>query len=184
MSDTPALKPVAGLSAVAGLSVKDRVPPPPPRRRLATAEPEPVVDPKPARKAAKKTATKPVRAKGPSDQVDQPVRGITLSLPLSLATKFRDAAHGSGRTQADMLMDVLVDARDALPGLVEDTKPRASGDDLFVRVAPRTGTNEPLVPLPLRLLGQNIEAIDTLVTECGAQSRSQMCALAMGCVLD
>lgn len=106
------------------------------------------------------------------------IRSTTLSLPVSVAAKLRDRAARDETSQADVVMDAVSATRDDLGHLVAVAQPVSTSDDLFVRRAGRH-SDEPLTTLSLRMLAGNLDAIDQLVEEHAARSRSQLCVAAL-----
>jgi len=94
----------------------------------------------------------------------------------------RARARRDGVSQPDVLMDALVATVDRLPGLLAQVggQSQARSDGLFLRTAGGpSASGEPLGTLTLRMLGQNVDAIDNLTSEHGAASRSALCATAL-----
>jgi hypothetical protein len=179
VSDRPQLAPVAGLKRT------ETLPSPPPRRQAspvravepalsAAAEPAstPAAQPKPDRSAS--AAHRPSRV---SDTADV-MRAISVSLPVSLAQTVKAHAKSHGTSYADLLMDSVLAQRAQLSELVSRRRRDRPRDELFVRSVPRAG-EEPFVSLSLRLLAPNVAALDSLVAEHNASSRSELCAAAL-----
>lgn len=163
-TDRPQLPPVQGLKRTSTL------PPPPKRRTTPITAPTTAVPTAPVKTAAPR---KPVRR--PRSEVADVTRAISVSIPLRLAEAFKVTARSSGRTHADLLMDAVVANRDELDALIDNVRPKAKRDELFLR-APARQVEEPHVSLSLRMLAPNLAALDALVEEHKAESRSQLCA--------
>lgn len=117
-----------------------------------------------------------------------PVKSISLSVPLSVATAWR--AHG--QTQRHSLVDVMLDAIKSnearLPELVRERQAaeRAGkmpvSDGLFLRTSTAGPDDEPLDPfvtMPLRLLSTNVDVLDSLAYQAAAENRSQLVVAAL-----
>lgn len=178
MNRTP-MTPVAGLSRAAAL------PPPSPRTRRPSATPADQVS-RPRSEIAPSKAT-PSRSAEPGASRRRgaqavTMRAVTLSLPATLIQDVRARARRDGISQPEVLMDALVATVDRLPGLLAQGsgQSQARSDGLFLRtVSGPSAAGEPLGTLTLRMLGPNVDAIDNLVSEHGAVSRSALCATAL-----
>ena len=168
------------LAAVPGLSRTAALPPPPARRpsdpsdapaSAAAGDRPPVLAPSKPRgehsvpRAASSAATI--------------MRNVTLSLPASLVAQIRQRARQERASQPEVLLDALSATESELDALLADATPRPVSDGLFVRRMLRPLTPDPLSTLSLRLLSTNLEAIDALVAEHGAASRSALCGAAL-----
>jgi hypothetical protein len=80
-------------------------------------------------------------------------------------------------------MDALSATQGQLAELVAEVQPPAVSDGLFLRKQTRA-SHEPTARLSLRLLSENVEAIDRLATSANAPSRSALCAAALRSYLD
>lgn len=177
----PSLAPAGGLSKPPASVIT----PPPPRPTVRAPEPtEPTrTSPAGAQRAATQPATvtnrppavKPGRV---SDSAERQ-RILTLSLPVDLVEALRDRARLDRTSQPDVLMDALGASADDLSELLTgtSTRPATTSDGLFVR---RT-LARPVAraALNVRMLAANIDAIDALVEQVGAPSRSALCAAAL-----
>jgi hypothetical protein len=106
------------------------------------------------------------------------MRAISVSLPVSLAQAVKAHAKSHGTSYADLLMDSVLAHRTELSELVLRRRRDRPRDELFVRSIPRGG-EEPYVSLSLRMLAPNVAALDNLVAEHNASSRSELCAAAL-----
>jgi metal-responsive CopG/Arc/MetJ family transcriptional regulator len=106
------------------------------------------------------------------------MRAISVSLPVSLAQAVKEHARAHGTSYADLLMDSVLAQRAQLSELVSRRRRDRPRDELFVRSTPRGG-EEPFVSLSLRMLAPNVAALDSLVAEHNASSRSELCAAAL-----
>lgn len=107
-------------------------------------------------------------------------RVLSISLPLSISDQFRDRARHQG-TQVDVLLDAIERHVDQLNDLVMASRqhaPRKSGG-LFDRVPSRLTRGGPFVSISLRMKSINVETIDRLAQQSGADSRSHLCAVAL-----
>ena len=111
------------------------------------------------------------------------MQAITLSLPADLVTAFKTRARDDHTTQPETLMDALSATQDQLAELLTETQAPAVSDGLFLRKQTRAN-NEPMATLSLRLLSDNVDAIDRLATSANASSRSALCAAALRAYLN
>lgn len=184
MSERTKMQPIAGLKRT------DGVPGPPPRRSAAARD---VTE----RPAAESTASDPAqrerspipapaatpakdRGRSTASDVLQP---ISLSIPTELLTRFKTFAKRSEVAQADVVLDALSAYRGELASLVSGMAPEVQQNGLFERQV-RRHDNSPLSTLPLRMRSRNVKAIDDLVIEAGAASRSQLCVAALTPYID
>lgn len=163
------------LQAVPGLARPADIPGPPPRKTppISAGEPKPTT-------AGEQPATReprPPRKPRVSESADV-ARVVAFSLPASLVEGFREGATRRKTTQAEFLMDALNATVGRLPELLQQDQPAPVRDGLFVRQAPRP-RSEPHGIVSVRLLVRNIEAIDNLVAELDAPSRSALVAVAV-----
>lgn len=177
-SNRPELAPITGLRRGENL-------PGPPARRAATSTPrELATAPATGHSAAATTVSAATRAVSrPKSAEAETTRALSLSLPVSLAEKLKAHAKAENISQADTLMDAVLAHRERLPDLLtHQQRPQARHDALFIRNAVRGGV-EPYVSLSLRMKAPNVDALDDLVVEHEADSRSQLCAVALGAYL-
>lgn len=168
---------------VTGLRRTDSLPPPPPRPQPTAPVPE--APPKAAKSRQEPAESKPRRpasrgqpgAARASDRAEI-IRPISISMPVSLVERFKAHARTTGTSHPDLLMDAVLAQRDRLGDLVAQARPEPPRDELFVRNI-RRGGGELTHTLPLRMKSTNVDAIDKLVTEHGAENRSQLCTAAL-----
>jgi len=177
MSERPALRPVTGLSLKS-------LPAPP--RRVPAARPTPASDDKgggsPATAGIQQSAASTPRSGmsvGPPISGTIPaIRAISVSLAVPLAELLKLRARTTGQPKAQMVLDAVLEARHELSGLVADRRRAGEWtDELFVRTA--TAATEPRTTVSLRMLARNVEALDDLVEQTGAASRSELITLAL-----
>lgn len=173
------------LEAVPGLSRTDSIPRPPARRPRRDVPPVAPVDGEEHSDAASgpdHEASAGGAAGGTSPEHLKRATGtraITLSLPGSLVLEFKERARATQVTQADFLMDALTAAQGRLGELLAAQDAATVDDGLFLRRAPLQRAPEPLSTLSLRLLSANVSAIDVLVDQAQAPSRSALCLAAL-----
>lgn len=102
---------------------------------------------------------------------------LTMTVPADLIPQIRDRARRDGITQPELLLDALAATQEALSQVFpnEQELPR---DGLFVR-RPSRENRAPVATLSLRMLGENLAAIDDLAEKVAAPSRSALCAAAL-----
>lgn len=106
----------------------------------------------------------------------------SLSLPVGLVERARSyvRAHPE-KTNADVVIDALIDKSDDLAALVEPLKVKEYTVGLFRRKAPQEVKNHSA--LPVRMSPENWAAIDKLVEQKKADNRSQLCVAALDAFL-
>jgi len=85
------------------------------------------------------------------------------------------------KTNADVVIDALIDKSDELAELVEPLKVKEYTVGLFRRKAPQEVKNHSA--LPVRMSPENWAAIDKLVEQTMADNRSQLCVAALDAFL-
>ena len=181
------------LSAVPGLSRDMTIPPPParpaPRRPAVVAETQSADEPNPRPEKSETDTSNALRHRSARRDRQEVVKtqgamqAITLSLPADLVTAFKARARDDHTTQPETLMDALSATQDQLAELLTETQAPAVSDGLFLRKQTRAN-NEPMATLSLRLLSDNVDAIDRLATSANASSRSALCAAALRAYLN
>lgn len=160
------------LPAVQGLARTASLPPPPPRPVAAAQPPmDSVADPRPAQPARAKTAR--------ASESAQLIRNTTLSLPTAIVRQLKDRARADRTSQPEVIMDALSAVHQDLGKLLAEREQPVVSDGLFLRKTSRTASSEPLATLSLRMLSSNIDAIDELVSQHQAPSRSALCLVAL-----
>ncbi len=177
MSERPALRPVTGLSL-------QSLPAPP--RRVPPARPSPASEDKgggsPAtaetQQGSARTPRSGVSVSPPSSGTSSAIRAISVSLAVPLAELLKLRARTAGEPKAQIVLDAVLEARHELSGLVADRRRAGEWtDELFVRTA--AAATEPRTTVSLRMLARNVEALDDLVEQTGAASRSELITLAL-----
>lgn len=158
------------LPAVQGLARTASLPPPPPRP-AAVAEPPTEAAADPAQPAHAKMAR--------ASESAQLIRNTTLSLPTAIVRQLKDRARADRTSQPEVIMDALSSVHHDLGKLLAEREQPVVSDGLFLRKTSRTGSSEPLATLSLRMLSRNIDAIDELVSQHQAPSRSALCLVAL-----
>lgn len=171
------MAPVAGLSRTAAL-------PGPPPRPAPAATPAASEDRTPSAPpdSPERTPRKvPERRSEPRSETVGTVRQVALSMPAAVVQAVRDRARRDGISQPEVLMDALVATQERLPDVlpISRKRPALQSDGLFVRREPAPRDEEPLVTLTVRMLTTNVRAIDDLVEQVGAPSRSALCVAAL-----
>lgn len=167
------------MNAISGLSRIAAVPPPPPRPKREEHDPDQVATqdaPQPA--PAKKRQVQERKANTSAAAT----RPITLSLPVSLLVRVKERARRDSIAQYDVLLDAIVSTQAQLGELIKN--PEVVEDGLFVRRSANRAASEPLTTLALRMLTSNVDAIDQLVHQHRAESRSALCVAALRAYLD
>jgi metal-responsive CopG/Arc/MetJ family transcriptional regulator len=103
---------------------------------------------------------------------------VSVSVPVSLAERWSARAKLDRSSQADVLRDAIEAHHGELSELLTATSPRTivtSG--LFDR--PAASTRERAVGVSLRLPSQNLDVIDALSAQHGAENRSQLLTAAL-----
>lgn len=101
-------------------------------------------------------------------------RAISVSLPLSVASKLREHARATRQTQVDVIFDAFNATRHRLADVLR-TDETDTGEDLFRRTPKRDRfEDEPRVTVSLRILSDNLDIVDDLVSQSGAGSRSRL----------
>lgn len=170
------------LDPVEGLASITKLPPPPPRRRPGAVH-TPHTESSTAKTAQRESATSRKPKKASQSQVNTGYRSFSLSMPTALITRLQQRSRVDDVTHADVLMDAFISESDQISDLLahaEDKK--KSTDGLFVRQSVRRSA-EPMGNLSLRLLATNLDAIDQLVTDHGAPSRSALCVAVLAAYL-
>lgn len=130
---------------------------------------------------AERKSLAPARKKAPeSPRTSRAKSGtarLTMTMPADLIPQIRDRARSDGITQPELLLDALAATQEALPQAfaAEQAPPR---DGLFVR-RPSRENRAPVATLSLRILEENLAAIDDLAEKVAAPSRSALCAAAL-----
>lgn len=182
------------LAAVPGLKRTESIPPPPPRR---VTEAELTLSAESVRgddiSAALNLVTggqhESLRAAGERTQKRSPksvtvppadtLRAVGISLPLSLANQLREHARTSARSQADTVLDAVLQQRDRLTSIVGYARAQPERDALFVRNPTKSPADEQHVSLSIRIRASNVDVLDRLVEEHHANSRSRLVAAAL-----
>ena len=131
----------------------------------------------------------PSRRERAGRRAGSPRRQISLSCPASIAAAWKDHSQASGLSLVDVLLDAVSTTHENLPSLVrarqdgEAAASQAVPDGLFWRVPGPVRTSEPFVTMPLRMLSANVDVLDRLVHETGADSRSQVSVVALDAYL-
>lgn len=113
-----------------------------------------------------------------------PVRQISLSVPSSLAERWRSFSQAKQHSLVDVMLDAIVAHKKDLSELVRaqqraartDSAPISDGTFLRTSTEPR---HDPFVTIPLRLLSTNVDTLDALSYETAAESRSQLVVAAL-----
>lgn len=176
MSERPALRPVTGLSL-------ESLPAPP--RRVPTARPPAANEdgggfPATAetRQSTARTPRSGISVSPAISGTRSAVRAISVSLAVPLAEQLKLRARATGQPKAQIVLDAVLDARHELSGLVAERRRAGEWtDELFVRTA--AAATEPRTTVSLRMLARNVEALDDLVEQTGAASRSELITLAL-----
>ncbi|WP_145230560.1 hypothetical protein [Rudaeicoccus suwonensis] len=100
-----------------------------------------------------------------------------MSVPTQMLQRFRDEAKRQQISHVDLLLDAIEAAGPRLGELIRASRPEEDRGGLFVRTV--TADSAPLSTLALRMQQQNVDAIDRLVRETHATSRSQLCVAAL-----
>lgn len=177
------------LNAATGLSRTDRLPAPPPRPASGQEPPAET----PSRDAGESPApTKPSGgvpqsgggARGPRRASDsaKTYAKTSISMPADLAAAWRERAREEGSTQVEVLLDAIHASHERLGDLLEQAQAGTTSDGLFVRRAPREAAAVTLVSM--KMLSANLSAIDDLVRQHQAPSRSALCAAALRAYLE
>jgi hypothetical protein len=183
--------------AIAGLERPKGVGGPPPRRHAPQAGTEPAPSAAPSAtapssdSATRQNAAPVARSKRTStarrprsyEQVNESsTHPSSLSLPVGVVERARSyvRAHPE-KTNADVVIDALIDKSDELAELVEPLKVKEYTVGLFRRKAPQEVKNHSA--LPVRMSPDNWAAIDKLVEQAKADNRSQLCFAALDAFL-
>lgn len=170
MNERAPMKPVEGLKRVSALPG----PPAPRQRATPGSDRGSPLHPR-GRKIGEASLKKRI-----SDTAET-TRVLSISLPLSISGQFREYARHQG-TQVDVLLDAIEANVDQLEELVTASRqqtPHEERSGLFDRVPPRPNRDEPFVSVSLRMKSTNVETLDELATQSGADSRSHLCAVAL-----
>lgn len=176
-------------SAVSGLAKPprqsgSRLPAPPPRRTSTVTPPPPPPSPAgftpPA--APSTRAPKPRKAASGGKGPEGRMQSVSLSLPVEMCSAWRARVKRDDSTLADVLMDALVATQDDLSVLVGELRAKPRSDGLFVRKERKP--SEDLSTVPFKMATGNLEVVDNLQQDVGAESRSQLCRAALGAYLD
>ncbi|WP_182262667.1 hypothetical protein [Rhodococcus sp. UFZ-B548] len=172
MSERPGFPPVDGLAKRTG-----SIPPPPPRP--ARAVPSPVAKAptaQPVRTAP--AAAKKARTAAPADTTERAETApVTLSLPTALAEATTTFAKKNSVSYPDLVMDAIVASHEELPALIAQANNKAESDGLFVRT--HRSAAGPRSTRSFRMRRDNLEVIDQLAEKVEAESRSQLCRVAL-----
>ncbi|KQP62976.1 hypothetical protein [Nocardioides sp. Leaf285] len=113
-----------------------------------------------------------------------PISATSVSVPASIAAAWKDRARRDGANHVDVMLTAVAQQRALLPDLVREHQRQQrpsvgpSPDGVFVqRVEPKP--EEPFVAVPLRMLSANVDILDGLVHEAGANSRSALVTAAL-----
>lgn len=119
-----------------------------------------------------------------------PVRQISLSLPSSLAERWRSHSQAKQHSLVDVMLDAIVANKETLGELVRAQQSAARADRLpvsdgtFLRTPATVDERpDPFVTIPLRMLSTNVDTLDALAYETAAESRSQLVVAALGAFL-
>lgn len=172
MTERPTFPPVQGLSKRTA-----SIPGPPPRRAAApppTPTSEATEAPgRPQASTPRRTASTSTR--NAKERVD--TAPVTLSLPTPLAEQSSAIAKKTSVSYPDLVMDAIVASHEVLRELIAAANAKASSDGLFVRT--RRQSAGPRSTKSFRMRRDNLEVIDQLVQDAEAESRSQLCRVAM-----
>lgn len=172
MSERPGFPPVDGLA-----KRTRSVPPPPPRPVRTVPSPAtkaPTAEPARTEPAAAKRV-RTVAAADPTERAD--TAPVTLSLPTALAEATTTFAKKHSVTYPDLVMDAIVASHDELAALIAKANTKAESDGLFVRT--QRSTAGPRSTRSFRMRRDNLEVIDQLAEKVAAESRSQLCRVAL-----
>lgn len=171
------------LAPVTGLKRTSSLPPPPPRARPRDhdANEATTTSSTTARSTAQPVAVAPGRPQESGPQRDtsaDTVRAISLSLPLPLVEALKSRARAERITHAEVLMDAVTAQHGNLTALIDNARPHTQTGTLFTRR--QRQDNAPIyVALSLRMMARNVSALDALTQQHDADSRSQLCAVAL-----
>lgn len=125
---------------------------------------------------------RPKRRRTEREQTAAPVQPIIVYLSASLRDRLRHHATSTGRSYTELTLEALDATHRRLGDLVADaTSATTRPGSLFTGARPRRlRHDEPQVQVSLRLLRQDIDVIDRLVTDLQAPNRSSLVATALG----
>ena len=153
------------------LTPKKRAPAPTTQRKTSTA-------------TKRSTPTPPPPAPAPEQpDVDDEMRPSSLHVPSNLIGLIRADRNATGRTNGEILIAALEETEDGLPtylrpqGTVGGSRFRSRG----VRARP---DDNDLTPVAVRLFTSDYAAIDDMVRELQARSRSHLAAAALRAYYD
>lgn len=111
---------------------------------------------------------------------DGGVRRIAFRLDPTLHTALAAKAASDKASQGQVVLDAIEAAHqtDALTNLIAAEAAAPQSDSLFPRLRGR-GTAQATVPVEIRLHAQAATVLDQLVTQTGAESRTQLIAAAL-----
>lgn len=168
------------------------------------------------RRGARKQSRHRVRSKyeRAGRRAGVPVKPISLSVPASVAHRWRTVSQSRRRSLVDVMLDAITANKDSLADLVRTYQAAVRSaaapvsDGLFLRApspeeahansespagadARATGTRpapgseaDPYVTMSLRMLSTNVDTLDQLAYEAAADSRSQLVVAALTLWLD
>lgn len=131
-------------------------------------------------KALATHATRTVTSREAKGRVD--TAPVTLSLPTALAEATTTFAKKNSVSYPDLVMDAIVASHDDLPELIAKANSTAESDGLFVRA--QRQTTGPRSTRSFRMRRDNLKVIDQLAEKVAAESRSQLCRVALEKFLD
>lgn len=108
-------------------------------------------------------------------------RHTIFYVPAEVSTQVRDAARRADLTNADLVFDAIEATRDQLPVLLAPPALPTSNDQLFARAKRRPSAKK--VQISAIISAGNLAAIDRLVSELGADSRSHLVEVALAAYL-
>lgn len=126
-------------------------------------------------KALATHATRTVTSREAKGRVD--TAPVTLSLPTALAEATTTFAKKNSVSYPDLVMDAIVASHDELHELIAKANSTAESDGLFVRTQRQTAG--PRSTRSFRMRRDNLEVIDQLAKKVAAESRSQLCRVAL-----
>ncbi len=126
---------------------------------------------------------RPRRRRAEQEQTAAPVQPIIVYLSASLRDRLRHHATSTGRSYTELTLEALDATHRRLGDLVADATSATTRPGSLFTGAPRPRRlrhDEPQVQVSLRLLRQDIDVIDRLVTDLQAPNRSSLVATALG----
>lgn len=128
------------------------------------------------------------KAPRPGDARRRPARRPRLTghtvfyVPVDLGTRVRDFARQRDLTNAEVIFDAIEATQDQLPQLLAAPTTPSGPNRLFTRTEKRPVGKK--VQISAAIGSANLQAIDQLVADLGADSRSQLIESALSAYLD